>query len=89
LFLIDIAVPRNIDPRAHDLENVYLYDMDDLQELVRERVQMREQEVASCQIIIEKQCAALMNKLNPKKTYDDGIQSEPGWLLCRPVAGCG
>lgn len=91
LFLIDIAVPRNIDPGAHDLENVYLYDVDDLQELVRERVRVRVQELASCRVIIEKQCAALMNKLSPqpKKLNDEGIQSEPGWTFCRPAVCCG
>jgi len=31
LFVIDISVPRNVDPRIHDLENVYLFDVDDLE----------------------------------------------------------
>jgi glutamyl-tRNA reductase len=36
MFLIDIAVPRNIEPSVNDLDNVFLYDIDDLQEVVEE-----------------------------------------------------
>jgi glutamyl-tRNA reductase len=46
MFLIDIAVPRDLDPRINDLPNVYLYDVDDLQGVVeankRERVKEAE-----------------------------------------------
>jgi glutamyl-tRNA reductase len=33
LFFIDIAVPRDVDPTVNDIENVYVYDIDDLKEL--------------------------------------------------------
>ena len=36
LFLIDIAVPRDVDPRVNKLDNVYLYDVDDLSQIVDE-----------------------------------------------------
>ncbi len=38
IFLIDIAVPRDIDPRVNELDNVYLYDIDDLQAVVAREV---------------------------------------------------
>ena len=34
MLMIDIAVPRDIDPRVNDLDNIYLYDVDDLQGVV-------------------------------------------------------
>jgi glutamyl-tRNA reductase len=42
LFLIDIAVPRDIDPRANDLDNVYLYDIDGLQDVVDANLEERQ-----------------------------------------------
>ena len=35
MFLIDIAVPRNIEPTVNELDNVFLYDIDDLQKVVK------------------------------------------------------
>jgi glutamyl-tRNA reductase len=36
LFLIDLAVPRDLDPSIHELDGCYLYDIDDLQAVVAE-----------------------------------------------------
>lgn len=44
VFFIDIAVPRDIDPDVHNLDNAYLYDMDDLQAIVAANLELREQE---------------------------------------------
>lgn len=54
LVLIDIAVPRDIAADVQEVRNVYLYDVDDLEVIVRENVKSREQELARCQAIIEK-----------------------------------
>ena len=91
LFLIDIAVPRDVDPEAQLLEGVYLYNIDHLEEIVRENVRLREQELQRCRAIIENQTAAVMAKLStppPRPVYEPHVQPEPGWLFCRPAA-CG
>ena len=64
LLLIDLSVPRNIDPAAGQLENVSLYNIDDLEAVARRGVQARERELAACHQIIEAHVAALTDKLN-------------------------
>src|ERR1019366_149886 len=44
MFLIDIAVPRNIEPSINELDNVFLYDIDDLQEVVNSNLRERMKE---------------------------------------------
>lgn len=53
LLLVDIAVPRDIDPDSHKLDNVYLYDIDDLQGVVRENRQQRASELQRVAEIID------------------------------------
>jgi glutamyl-tRNA reductase len=53
LFFIDIAVPRNVDPRIHELDNVYLYDIDDLQAVVNRNLDARLRECAAAEEIVE------------------------------------
>jgi glutamyl-tRNA reductase len=60
LLLIDIAVPRDIDPEVNSLENVYLYNIDDLQAIADDYLNLRKEEVAHCDKIIAEKVAALM-----------------------------
>jgi len=53
LFLIDIAVPRDIDPSCGDLPNVFLYDIDDLEGIVETNLAKRRQEAAIIEEMIE------------------------------------
>jgi glutamyl-tRNA reductase len=52
LFLIDIALPRDVDPAVGDLDAVFLYDIDDLQAIVRENLSRRAGEVARAEDIV-------------------------------------
>ncbi|MEP6535173.1 MAG: glutamyl-tRNA reductase [Bryobacteraceae bacterium] len=52
MFLIDIAVPRNIDPAVNDLDNVFLYDIDDLQKVVDVNLRGRLNEAAEADKIV-------------------------------------
>lgn len=53
LFVIDIAVPRDVDPEVNNLENVYLYDIDDLKSVVEKNLKEREKEATRAKTIIE------------------------------------
>jgi glutamyl-tRNA reductase len=60
LLLIDIAVPRDIDPAVNALENVYLYNVDDLQGIADDYLKLRQVEVARCEKIIAEKVAGLL-----------------------------
>jgi glutamyl-tRNA reductase len=52
LFLIDLAVPRDLDPGIHDLDGCYLYDIDDLEAVVAETLAGRRREAARAEAIV-------------------------------------
>lgn len=55
LFFIDIAVPRDLDPALNDLENVYLYDIDDLGQVVEMNRSERDREAIKAKRIVEEE----------------------------------
>ena len=67
LVLIDISVPRNIDSAVVSVDNVSLYNIDDLEALARAGVQARERELTACHQIIEAHVAALTEKLHTEQ----------------------
>ena len=50
--LIDIAVPRNFEPAINDIDGVYLYSVDDLAEVVKQNIKLREGEIGQAVEII-------------------------------------
>jgi len=66
MFLIDIAVPRDIDPRIEDISDIYLYDIDDLKNVSDENIKTRKESLHKAQEIIlevEKSFEAWLNGL--------------------------
>jgi glutamyl-tRNA reductase len=57
LFLIDIAVPRNVEPDVHRLDNVYVYNVDDLEQEVAENMKLRQGEVRAAEAIVDGELA--------------------------------
>lgn len=55
IFAIDIAVPRDIHPAVRDLDNVYLYDIDDLNEVTSQNLEARRAQLALCQSLVNRQ----------------------------------
>ena len=58
LFVIDIAVPRDVDPRVGDLDNVFLYDVDDLQQVAEKNLSSRRSEATAAEQIVESEVLA-------------------------------
>ena len=63
LFFIDIAVPRDIEPSVNDIENVYLYDIDDLKELSQKHLSDRLAEREKAQSIVDEEVEKFTNWL--------------------------
>ncbi len=63
MFFIDIAVPRDIDPRVNQIDNVYLYDVDDLQGVVQANLKERQKEAKKAEGIIEQEIGAFFRWL--------------------------
>ncbi|MEW6752497.1 MAG: glutamyl-tRNA reductase [Candidatus Latescibacterota bacterium] len=64
LFLIDIAVPRDVDPQVRGIGDVYLFDIDDLQQVVAANRQEREAEVRRVEALVAEERADFVHWLN-------------------------
>ena len=76
LFFIDIAVPRNVDPRVHGLDNVYVFNVDDLEQQVAEGLKSRQNEVGIADDIVK---AALSDYV----TWARGLDVQPAVVALR------
>ena len=77
MFFIDIAVPRDIDPDVNGLDNVYLYDIDDLKEVVEENLATRRDEAAKAADIVNEEVLLFsrwLSSLDVQPTIVDLIQ---------------
>lgn len=63
MFFVDIAVPRDIDPRIADIEGVYLYDIDDLQQVVQGNQEQRKKESEQARALLKIEADALLTWL--------------------------
>ena len=65
MFLIDIAVPRNIHPEVNEIDNVYLFNIDNLEQIVQQNVVDREKEVSRCTPLVEEETQAFWKDMTP------------------------
>jgi glutamyl-tRNA reductase len=61
LFMVDIAVPRNLDPLLSEIDGVFLYDIDDLEDIVETNLEERKKAAEKVQILIEKEMVEFKN----------------------------
>jgi glutamyl-tRNA reductase len=67
MFLIDIAVPRNIEPQVNDLDNVFLYDIDDLDRVVETNIKGRVEVAVQAEDIIREEVERMVLRLKTRE----------------------
>ncbi len=77
LFMIDIAVPRDVEPSAGHLPNVFLYDIDDLAGVMRASLASRTREVDAGRAIVTRKSRLFLEWLESRDNAAPGNQSEP------------
>ena len=63
LFFIDISVPRNVDPAVNDLENVFVYDVDDLRSVVEANLRERKRRAQQAESLVEREVTKFADRL--------------------------
>jgi glutamyl-tRNA reductase len=67
--MVDLAVPRDIDPSVAELEDIYLFSIDDLQQLIDENRQQRELAAGGARLLLEEEVARFLAEL---RAHDAG-----------------
>ena len=62
VFIIDIAVPRDVDPQVNDLDNIFLYDIDDLQHVVDANLKQRRREAQIAEAIVQEEVQSFIKQ---------------------------
>ena len=68
LFVIDLAVPHDAEPAINELEGVFLYDIDSLQQIAAQSLDVRRQEVVRCESMIEEHVGTFLKWLRSKNS---------------------
>ena len=70
MFMVDLAVPRDIEPQVGNLADVFLYTVDDIQQVVADNQQSREKAVADAELIVESGCNVFLNQQKALSAVD-------------------
>jgi glutamyl-tRNA reductase len=60
IFLVDLTLPRNVEPAANELESVYVYDLDDLERVAAQNRDLRAAQVGKAEQIVEEELRAFL-----------------------------
>ena len=76
LFIVDIAVPRNVEPAVHKIDNVYVFNVDDLEQQVAEGMKSRHVEASAAETIVAQE-------LSEFRTWARGLDVQPSIVALR------
>lgn len=65
--MVDLAVPRDIDPKVESLDGVYLYGVDDLQSVIDENLAQRRQAAVEAEVMVNQLATQLITHQKSKK----------------------
>jgi glutamyl-tRNA reductase len=74
VFFIDIAVPRDIDPTVNEIDNAFLYDIDDLQQVIDANLKERMKEASRAEEIVDSEVLAFCQKMQSREVVPTIIQ---------------
>jgi len=77
LFIIDIAVPRDVDPSVNEMEGVYLYDIDAIRSVAEQSLALRRQQVAAAEAIIAEHVADFVDSISRGLTRSSQTAGHP------------
>jgi glutamyl-tRNA reductase len=84
LFMIDIGVPRDLEPSINDLDNVYLYNIDDLKEVVEENRERRQESAIQAERLVTAETLKFMDWLKTLSVYPTIISlKEKAQTICQ------
>ena len=63
IFFVDIAVPRDVDPAVGELDNVFLYNIDDLEQVVEANKKLRQREASQAEEIVQQETQKMLRRL--------------------------
>lgn len=69
LFIIDLAVPRDVEPAVNELDGVYLYDVDSLENIVRQSLEVRRSEIIRCEQMIADHVGSFVTWLRQHREF--------------------
>lgn len=87
LFVIDLAVPRDVEAAVNDLEGVYLYDIDSLQAIADQSLEIRRKELHTCEHLIERHVGAFSEWMRSEKLRLAGESSAPAVAVTQSSPG--
>ncbi len=83
MFLIDIAVPRNIEPAVNKVDNVFLYDIDDLQGVVNTNLAERQKEAQRAESIVAEEVDRMLTRLKVQEVAPVIVNLQEHWEAIR------